>query len=50
LTTLKAIAEETRSDDSPTAAAVTWTSEPRCTPSTETRPADRPWSMLRATM
>ena len=34
---------------SPNAAAATCTTEPACTPSTETKPARRPWATLRVT-
>ncbi len=50
LTTLKATAEEASSAEIPRAAAAMWTQEPAATPSVETTPASRPWSMLRATM
>jgi hypothetical protein len=46
LTTLKAVADETRSEERPMAAAVTCTSPPTATPSAETTPANLPRSML----
>ena len=42
LTTLNAVADETRIDESPTAAAQTCTSAPTAIPSAETKPASRP--------
>jgi hypothetical protein len=50
LTALNAVADETRIDESPTAAAQTCTSAPTAIPSAETKPASRPRSMLCETM
>ena len=48
-TTVNATADETTSAESPTVAAVMWTSVPTWMPSTDTSPARLPWSMERAT-
>ena len=50
LTTVNAVADETRIADSPTTANVRCTSVPTWIPSTEASPAARPWWMLRVTM
>ena len=49
-TTVNAVAEDTTSDEMPTAAARTWTSPPAAMPSADTSPATRPRSMPCATM
>src|SRR5437763_12461584 len=49
-TVLNAVAEDIISADNPSAAAATWSSVPVQMPRTDTRPATRPWSMLRVTM
>src|SRR6266542_3452021 len=49
-TAANAVADDASSADRPSAAAATWTTEPVCTPSTETGPAPRPWETLRVTM
>ena len=45
-----AVADAARIAETPAAAAAMCTSVPVCTPSIDTSPARRPWSMLRATM
>jgi hypothetical protein len=50
LTTLNAVADDTSSEESPIAAAATWTSAPTAIPSAETNPASRPRSRLWETM
>ena len=48
-TAVNATADETTSADSPTVAAAMWTSVPTWIPSTDARPARRPWWIERAT-
>src|SRR5262249_61848574 len=49
-TIVNAVADEASSADRPSAAPVTWTTEPACTTSTEISPARRPCDTLRVTM
>jgi hypothetical protein len=47
---VNAIDEATTIAEIPATAATTWTTDPVCTPSTETRPARWPCALLLATM
>ena len=47
---MNAVADETRIAERPTVAKARCTSVPTWMPSTEARPAPRPWWMLRVTM